>query len=47
MAAEEFSLLVKRFAKDGYTVNYVAFIKAVDEAQNFMDQHGMLDLGGV
>ncbi|XP_043281125.1 uncharacterized protein [Venturia canescens] len=46
MAAEEFSLLVKRFAKDGYTVNYVAFIKAVDEAQNYMDQHGILDLGG-
>ena len=47
MAANEFNLLVKRFAKDNYTVNYVAFVKAVDEAQDYMDRHGMLDLAGV
>ncbi|XP_046608856.1 uncharacterized protein LOC124299634 [Neodiprion virginianus] len=46
LAADEFNLLVKRFVKDSYTVNYVAFVKAVEDAQNYMDQHGMLDLGG-
>ncbi|XP_015588421.1 uncharacterized protein LOC107264555 [Cephus cinctus] len=46
LAADEFNLLVKRYAKDGCTVNYVAFVKTIDEAQNYMDQHGMLDLGG-
>lgn len=47
MASDEFNLLVKRFAKDNYTVNYIAFLKAIDEAQDYMDQHGMLDLAGV
>ncbi|XP_012253830.2 uncharacterized protein LOC105684778 [Athalia rosae] len=46
LAADEFNLLIKRFVKDSYTVNYVAFVKAVDDAQNYMDQHGMLGLGG-
>lgn len=47
IAASEFNLLVKRFVKDSYTVNYVAFVKAIEDAQNYMDQHGMLGLGGV
>lgn len=47
LASSEFNLLVKRFVKDSYTVNYVAFVKAIEDAQNYMDQHGMLDLGGV
>ncbi|XP_015123214.1 uncharacterized protein LOC107045443 [Diachasma alloeum] len=46
LAPEEFSLLVKRFAKDGYTLNYVAFLKAIDDAQNYMDDHGMLHVSG-
>nr|XP_012223237.1 PREDICTED: uncharacterized protein LOC105672711 isoform X1 [Linepithema humile] len=44
LGAEEFSLLVKRFAKDSYTVNYVAFIKAIDEAKCYLDEHGTMDL---
>lgn len=47
LGAEEFRLLVKRFAKDAYTVNYVAFVKAIDEVQRYLDEHGMVDLGGV
>ncbi|KAK2582407.1 hypothetical protein KPH14_004725 [Odynerus spinipes] len=46
LGSEEFCLLVKRFAKDAYTVNYVAFVKAIDDAQEYMEKHGMLDLGG-
>lgn len=47
IAADEFRLMVKRFAKDGYTINYISFIKSVEEVQEYMDKHGMLDLGGV
>ncbi|XP_071638327.1 uncharacterized protein [Temnothorax longispinosus] len=46
VGAEEFRLLVKRFTKDVYTVNYVAFLKAVDEVQRYLHEHGMVDLGG-
>lgn len=47
LASEEFGLLVKRFAKDAYTINYVAFLKAIDEVQSYFDKHQMLALGGV
>ncbi|XP_026669887.1 uncharacterized protein LOC108625584 [Ceratina calcarata] len=46
LASEEFRLLIKRFAKDAYTVNYVAFLKALDEVQAYFDKHQMLALGG-
>ncbi|XP_076647707.1 uncharacterized protein LOC143356146, partial [Halictus rubicundus] len=46
LACNEYSLLVKRFAKDAYTVNYIAFLQAVDEIQTYLDKHGMLSLGG-
>ncbi|XP_012283315.1 uncharacterized protein LOC105701272 [Orussus abietinus] len=46
LAAEEFCLLVKRFGKDGYTVNYVAFVKAIEDVQDYLDTHGMTSLGG-
>ncbi|XP_018359818.1 PREDICTED: uncharacterized protein LOC108759052 isoform X1 [Trachymyrmex cornetzi] len=46
LGAEEFRLLVKRFAKDAYTVNYVAFVKAVDEVQHYLEEYGMVDLSG-
>lgn len=47
VSAEDFSLLVKKYGKNSYTINYIAFIAAIDEAVNYMEQHGMLDLGGV
>ncbi|KOX77600.1 hypothetical protein WN51_09264 [Melipona quadrifasciata] len=46
LGSEEFCLLVKRFAKDAYTINYVAFLKAIDEIQSYFDKHQMLALGG-
>ncbi|XP_078046729.1 uncharacterized protein LOC144475059 [Augochlora pura] len=42
----EYSLLIKRFAKDAYTLNYIAFLQAIDEVQSYLDKHGMLSLGG-
>ncbi|KAG7211846.1 hypothetical protein KM043_011069 [Ampulex compressa] len=46
LASEEFCLLVKRFSKNAYTINYVAFVKAIEEFQDCMDRHGMLSLDG-
>ncbi|KAJ8670753.1 hypothetical protein QAD02_002012 [Eretmocerus hayati] len=46
LGSEEAYLLFKKFAKDNYTVNYVAFIEAVDEAKRFLYQHNTLDEGG-
>ncbi|RLU20681.1 hypothetical protein DMN91_007294 [Ooceraea biroi] len=46
LGAEEFRLLVKRFARNAYTVNYVAFLKAIDEVQCYLEEHGMVDLSG-
>ncbi|XP_053995712.1 uncharacterized protein LOC128885623 [Hylaeus anthracinus] len=46
LASDEFCLLVKRFAKDAYTINYVAFLQAIDEVQSYLDKHGMLSLDG-
>lgn len=47
VSAEDFSLLVKKYGKNSYTINYIAFVAAINEAVNYMEQHGMLDLGGV
>lgn len=46
MAPEEFSLLVKRYERHAYTVNYVAFVKDIEDTQNFMDEYGMLHVSG-
>lgn len=47
MSPADFNLLVKKYIKDSYTINYVAFLKDIDAAVNYMDQNGMLDIGGV
>ncbi|KAK4881782.1 hypothetical protein RN001_005101 [Aquatica leii] len=46
VSAEDFNLLVKKYIKDNYTLNYVAFVAAIDASVDYMDKHGMLDLGG-
>lgn len=40
-------LLLKKFLKDSYVVNYVAFIAAIEEIVKYLDQHGVMDLSGV
>ncbi|KAL3279480.1 hypothetical protein HHI36_016990 [Cryptolaemus montrouzieri] len=42
----DFNLLVKKFLKDSYTVNYVAFLAELDKIVQYLYQHGVLDLGG-
>ncbi|XP_063217255.1 uncharacterized protein LOC134528020 [Bacillus rossius redtenbacheri] len=46
LSAEDFQLLLKKFLKDSYTVNYVAFVAALDDVIKYLDKHEMLDLGG-
>lgn len=46
VSADDFNLLCKKYLKDSYTLNYYAFVAAIDEAVQYMDAHGMLDLGG-
>lgn len=47
VSADDFNLLVKKYIRNSYAINYIAFIAAIDEVVTFMKQHGMLDLGGV
>ncbi|XP_045460656.1 uncharacterized protein LOC123671052 [Harmonia axyridis] len=42
----DFNLLVKKFLKDSYTVNYIAFLGELDKIVQYLNQHGVLDLGG-
>lgn len=46
LSADDFNLLVKKYLKDSYTVNYVAFVAAIEETVQYLEKHGVLDLGG-
>ncbi|XP_060524821.1 uncharacterized protein LOC132701132 isoform X3 [Cylas formicarius] len=46
LSAADFNLLVKKYLKDSYTLNYVAFIRAIDEVVGYLNKHGILDLSG-
>lgn len=46
VSADDFSLLVKKFLKDNYTLNYVAFVAAIDQVAQWMEANGITDLGG-
>ncbi|XP_046666960.1 uncharacterized protein LOC124358706 [Homalodisca vitripennis] len=46
VAPEEFRLLVRKFLKDGYTVNYMAFVSALEYVYQYMERCGITDLGG-
>lgn len=47
LSADDFNLLVKKYLKDSYTLNYIAFLRAIFEVVQYLDQHGILDLSGV
>lgn len=47
MSSVDYQLLVKRFIKDSYTVNYVAFVKEIEEIMRYMDQHRLVDYSDV
>ncbi|XP_054262606.1 uncharacterized protein LOC128986314 [Macrosteles quadrilineatus] len=46
VAPDEFRLLVRKFLKDGYTVNYMAFVSALQYVYQYMERCGITDLGG-
>lgn len=47
VSADDFNLLVKKYIRNSYAINYIAFVSDVHEAVKYMTEHGMLDLGGV
>ncbi|XP_050306314.1 uncharacterized protein LOC126743325 [Anthonomus grandis grandis] len=46
LSADDFNLLVKKYLKDSYTLNYIAFIHAIDQVIQYLDRNGILDLSG-
>ncbi|CAH1971344.1 unnamed protein product [Acanthoscelides obtectus] len=46
LSADDFSLLVKKYLKDSYTLNYIAFLAAIDKVVNYLNEHNILDLSG-
>lgn len=47
LSVEDFQLLVNKFLKDGYTVNYMAFLAALEYIYECMEENGITDVGGV
>jgi len=47
LSADDFNLLVKKYLKDSYTLNYIAFLHAIDQVIQYLDAHGIMDLSGV
>lgn len=43
LGAKEFQVVMNRFMKNGYSVNYVAFIQTIQCIWNWFDEHGFLD----
>lgn len=47
ISTDDFQLLLKRFMKDSYTVNYVAFCKEIEQIVKYLDKNRMIDQSGV
>lgn len=43
----DYTLLVKRFLKDSYTVNYVAFVHELEQVVRYLDGKRLVDYGEV
>ncbi|KAH8388320.1 hypothetical protein KR093_003853 [Drosophila rubida] len=46
LSESDFLLLLKRYMKDGYMVNYVAFLKHIDNIIDYLRCHNLLDNSG-
>ncbi|EDV92987.1 uncharacterized protein LOC6563620 [Drosophila grimshawi] len=46
LSESDFLLLLKRYMKDGYLVNYVAFLKHIENIIDYLRQHTLLDNSG-
>lgn len=47
VSADEFHLLIKRFIKDSYTVNYVAFVEEIESIVRKLDSKRLIDFSEV
>lgn len=47
LSAYDYQLLVKRFIKDSYTVNYVAFVGEIERIVQYLDQFRLIDYSDV
>ncbi|SPP87851.1 Hypothetical predicted protein [Drosophila guanche] len=43
LSEPDFLLLLRRYMKDGYLVNYVAFLKHIDNIVSYLKEHQLLD----
>lgn len=43
ISTNDYQLLLKRFMKDSYTVNYVAFVKEIEEIVKYLDENRIID----
>ncbi|XP_055905315.1 uncharacterized protein LOC129940841 isoform X2 [Eupeodes corollae] len=43
LSEKDFMLLIKRYMKDSYTVNYVAFVKHIDAIIKYLKEQGLMD----
>lgn len=43
LSEPDFLLLLRRYMKDGYLVNYVAFLKHVDNIMAYLSEQKLLD----
>jgi len=43
LSESDFLLLLRRYMKDGYLVNYVAFLKHIDNIIAYLGEHHLLD----
>lgn len=47
VSGDEFQLLLKRFIKDSYTINYVAFLKEIENIVKDLDSNRIIDFSKV
>lgn len=47
VSGDEFQLLLKKFIKDAYTVNYVAFLEEIEKIVRNLDSNRIIDFSEV
>lgn len=47
LSETDFTLLIKRFVKDSYTVNYLAFVDEVEKIVQYLDRFRLIDYSQV
>lgn len=47
LSEDDFLLLVKRFIKDSYTINYIAFLEEIEKIVQYLDKFRLIDFSDV